>query len=172
MGKRKRNDEISAPKSKLFPIDKLVPYEKNPRIHPEHQVQQLVDSITEYGFVSPLVIDSKFRVIAGHGRLMAANRLGLSHVPCVIVDHLTEAQRRAYIIADNRLALNSDWDMDILKEEVRDLDADGFDIDVLGFSLSEIEALTVDLKSVPRVRKEKKSNAVDCPSCGHRFTIE
>lgn len=171
MAKKKKSD-IQPPKARLFAINDLIPYEKNPRTHPEHQVDQLMNSIAEFGFVSPIVIDSKMRVIAGHGRLMAANRLGLEQVPCVVVEHLTEAQRRAYIIADNRLALSSDWDMDILKEEVRDLDGDGFDLDVMGFTIQEIEDLTVDLKKVPTVRKEQRSNKIDCPSCGHRFAIE
>ena len=94
----------------LWPIDRLVPYAKNARTHSPEQVAQIAASIAEFGFNAPILVDSNAGIIAGHGRLLAARKLGLAEVPVVVLDHLSETQRRAYIIADNKLALNAGWD--------------------------------------------------------------
>src|ERR1700746_1663267 len=93
-----------------WPIERLIPYARNPRIHSDAQVAQIAASIAEFGFLNPILVDTKAGILAGHGRLLAARKLGLTEVPVVVLDHLTEAQKRAYIIADNQLALNAGWD--------------------------------------------------------------
>ena len=117
-------------------IDELRPYERNARIHTEDQVEQIARSIKEFGFLNPILIDKEKNVIAGHGRIMAARKLGLIEVPCLYVENLTEDQRRAYILADNRLTELGGWDMTIVTEELKDLAFDGFDIDLTGFELN------------------------------------
>lgn len=121
------------------PVSKLVPYEKNAKIHGEAQLEKLKASIEEFGFLSPCLIDKDFNIIAGHGRVMAAKEMGLKTVPCVFIEGLTEEQRRAYILADNRLGELGEWDMELVFEELEELDLDGFDISVTGFELPEYE---------------------------------
>lgn len=128
----------------VWPIDKLVPYDRNARTHSPEQVSQLAASIVEFGFVNPILVDTTAGVIAGHGRLAAARELGLEEVPVVVLDHLTDAQRRAYVIADNKLALNAGWDVNLLNEEIQGLTDLDFDISLLGFSDAEIEGLAAD----------------------------
>ena len=123
-------------------VSKLIPYVNNSRIHGNHQVKQIAASITEFGFTSPLLIDSLNNVIAGHGRLLACELLGIKEVPCVLVAGLTEAQKKALVIADNKIAENSDWDMELLKVEIEGLKDLDFDIDLLGFGETEIEAIS------------------------------
>lgn len=119
----------------------LIPYARNTRTHSDEQVNQIVSSIKEFGFTNPVLIDKESMIIAGHGRVMAANKLKLSKVPTICLDHLTEAQKKAYIIADNRLALNAGWDEDMLKVELEELNDLEFDISLLGFEDKEIESL-------------------------------
>ena len=119
----------------------LIPYARNTRTHSDEQVNQIVSSIKEFGFTNPVLIDKESMIIAGHGRVMAANKLKLSKVPTICLDHLTEAQKKAYIIADNRLALNAGWDEDMLKVELEELNDLEFDISLLGFEDNEIESL-------------------------------
>lgn len=123
-------------------IEALIPYARNSRTHSDAQVAQIASSIREFGFTNPVLIDSEGGVIAGHGRIMAARRLSLAEVPCIRLDHLTEVQKRAYVIADNKLALNAGWDADMLALEFADLAEMGFDLDLTGFSTDEIDALT------------------------------
>ena len=130
-----------AKRIELWPIDRLVPYEKNSRTHSPEQVEQLRASIQEFGFTNPILVDGKDGVIAGHGRLEAARELGLTEVPVVVLDHLSPEQKRAYVIADNKLALNAAWDVDMLQIELADLGAADFDLDLLGFSDAELEGL-------------------------------
>ena len=118
-------------------IDLLKPYERNAKIHPQQQVEKIVKSIEEFGFVTPCVIDSDYNLIAGHGRVRAAKEMGLETVPCVFVEGLTEEQRKAYILADNRLGELGEWDMDIVFGELEDLQAMDFDIEVTGFEMPE-----------------------------------
>jgi site-specific DNA-methyltransferase (adenine-specific) len=121
--------------------EKLIPYARNSRTHSEAQVAQIAGSIREFGFTNPVLIDGQDGIIAGHGRVMAARALGLAEVPCIRLGHLTDAQKRAYIIADNKLALNAGWDDELLAIELRDLDALGYDLDLTGFDDDEISKL-------------------------------
>ena len=125
------------------PRSSLVPYERNAKIHSPEQVQKIADSIEEFGFVSPCLIDRDFNIIAGHGRVMAAELLGMENVPCVFVEGLTDEQRRAYILTDNRLTELGEWDMELVDDELAQLDAEGFDVTLTGFdwdAATEIEA--------------------------------
>jgi site-specific DNA-methyltransferase (adenine-specific) len=122
-------------------IDALIPYARNSRTHSDGQIAQIASSIKEFGFTNPVLIDGGGGIIAGHGRVLAARKLGMSEVPCIRLDHLTEAQKRAYVIADNRLALNSGWDTEMLKVEFADLQELGFDLELTGFDLDEIKEL-------------------------------
>ena len=122
-------------------IDALIPYARNSRTHSDEQVAQIAASIKEFGFTNPVLIDAGGGIIAGHGRVLAARKLGLTDVPCIRLDHLTDAQKRAYVIADNRLALNSGWDTEMLKVEFADLQELGFDLELTGFDLDEIKEL-------------------------------
>lgn len=127
-----------------LPLDALIPYARNSRTHSAEQVAQVAASMREFGFTSPVLIDAQGGIIAGHGRVMAARQLGLPDVPCIRLPHLTEAQKRAYVIADNKLALNSGWDEDMLRLEIEDLQGMDFDLDLLGFSDDELAALLPD----------------------------
>jgi ParB-like chromosome segregation protein Spo0J len=122
-------------------LDALIPYARNSRTHSDEQVAQVAASIREFGFTNPVLIDGEGGIIAGHGRVMAARKLGLADVPCIRLAHLTEAQKRAYIIADNKLALNAGWDEQMLALELRDLADIGFDTMLTGYSNDEIEKL-------------------------------
>lgn len=133
-----------ADRIEIWPADKLVPYDKNPRTHSPEQVSQIAASIAEFGFLNPILVDTTAGIIAGHGRLQAAKQLGLTQVPVVVLDHLTEAQKRAYVIADNKLALNAGWDDDLLRSEMATLAAENFDLPVIGFSDDELAALLAD----------------------------
>src|SRR6202166_4898579 len=113
----------------LWLIDKLIPWARNPRTHSDAQIAQIAASIQEFGFNNPILVDTKAGIIAGHGRLLAARKLGLMEVPVIVLDHLTDAQKRAYVIADNQLALNAGWDEDILRAELSALQAEDFDLD-------------------------------------------
>src|SRR5215471_2796283 len=128
----------------IWPVDRLVPYARNPRTHSPEQVAQIAASIKEFGFNAPILVDSNSGFIAGHGRLLAARKLGLSEVPVVVLDHLSETQRRAYIITDNRLALNAGWDEEMLRLEFESLHDEDFDLDIVGFTDEEIEELLAD----------------------------
>ena len=122
-------------------IDHLIPYARNARTHSKEQVLQLRASLREFGFVNPVIVDKDFNIIAGHGRVLAAKAEGLTEIPCVFVEHLTEAQKRAYILADNRLALNAGWDDELLALEFAELKDLGFDLELTGFDATEIEKL-------------------------------
>ena len=125
-------------------VTDLIPYASNARTHSEEQVTQIASSIREFGFINPIIIDDKNNVIAGHGRLLASKKLGLKEVPTLQVDHLTDTQRKAYILADNQLALNAGWDDELLKLELAQLDDVGFDLELLGFDLDALECLGVE----------------------------
>jgi DNA modification methylase len=120
---------------------KLIPYAKNSRTHSDDQIAEIADSITEFGFTNPVLIDESSNIIAGHGRVLAATTLGLDKIPTITLKHLTETQKRAYIIADNKLALNAGWDFDALKFELKGLDSDGFDLSLIGFDEMELADL-------------------------------
>lgn len=124
-----------------YPVDKLIPYARNSRTHNDEQVAQIVASIKEFGFTNPILIGADDVIIAGHGRLLAAQRMGLKEVPVVRLPHLTETQRRALVIADNKIALNAGWDEEMLALEMKELGDLNFDLDLLGFSLDELKEL-------------------------------
>ena len=120
------------------PVERLIPYVRNARTHSEDQIAQIAASIAEFGFVNPVLIGSDDVIVAGHGRVLAAKRLGLADVPVIVLDHLDEAQRRALVIADNRIAENAGWDEAMLRTEIAALREEEFDLDVLGFSDADL----------------------------------
>lgn len=122
----------------LVDIDKLIPYVNNARTHSKEQINKLRASIREFGFINPVIIDRDYNVIAGHGRIMASKEEGIDKVPCVFVDYLTDAQKKAYILADNRMALDADWDEELLKVEIESLQGADFDLNLTGFDEAEL----------------------------------
>jgi ParB-like chromosome segregation protein Spo0J len=157
---------------KYLPIDALVPYSRNPRTHSEDQIAQIAASIREFGFTNPILIDGKNGIIAGHGRFAAAKELGLDQVPCIDLSHLTEEQRRALVIADNKIALNGGWNDELLRLELTDLKELGADLELTGFDAMELADIMLG-KDVEF--KEYDESAADdvqlltCPKCGHTF---
>ena len=125
----------------LIATEKLIPYVNNARTHSAEQINKLRSSLREFGFINPVIIDRGFNVIAGHGRIEAAKAEGISEVPCVFADHLTEAQKKAYILADNRMAMDAGWDEELLRVEIEALQAESFDVGLTGFDESEIADL-------------------------------
>ena len=125
----------------LVPLSKLVPYVNNARTHSPEQLAKLRSSLREFGFINPVIIDRDFNVIAGHGRIVAAKEEGITEVPCVFVDYLTEAQKKAYILADNRMALDAGWDEELLRIEIESLQGADFDVSLTGFGEDEIADL-------------------------------
>lgn len=122
-------------------IEKLIPYARNSRTHSDDQVAQIAASIKEFGWTNPILVDGEAGIIAGHGRLAAARKLGLKKIPVIELSHLTTTQKKALIIADNKLALNAGWDSDMLALEFEELNIEGFDLDLLGFDETEINKL-------------------------------
>ena len=133
-----------AQKIELWDVARLVPYDKNAREHSPEQVAQIAASIIEFGFLNPILVDSKDGIVAGHGRLSAAKELALDVVPVVVLDHLTENQKKAYILVDNKLAENATWNEDLLAEEIIKLNLQDFDLNILGWTDEEIKALQED----------------------------
>lgn len=162
----------------LVEVEKLVPYINNARTHSPAQINKLRSSIREFGFISPLVIDRDFNVLVGHGRLEAAKEEEYTKVPCVFADNLTEAQKKAYILADNRMAMDAGWDEELLKIEMEELQAADFDMGLTGFREDEI----ADLFAVKEDPDDTGSNREldegefadeefkhECPRCGFKF---
>ncbi len=125
----------------FWPVDRLIPFARNARTHSDEQVAQIAASITEFSFTNPILVGADGVIIAGHARLLAARKLGLAEVPVIVLDHLSETQRRALVLADNKLALNAGWDEELLKVELAELKGLAFDVDMIGFSNAELEAL-------------------------------
>jgi ParB-like chromosome segregation protein Spo0J len=140
---------MTADRLEHLPLAELVPYARNSRTHSPEQVGQLAASIREFGFTNPILIDEAGGIIAGHGRVMAAQSIGLDRVPCLRLTHLTDAQKRAYVIADNKLALNAGWDQDVLAAEIRALQLLEFDIGLTGFGDKELGELFAALDLSP-----------------------
>ena len=140
-------------------IAAIRPYPRNARTHSKKQINQIADSIRQFGFTNPILIDQDLMILAGHGRLAAAKQLGLERVPCVLLDHMTEAQKKAYVLADNKLALNAGWDEELLALELLDLQVvdTGLDLSLTGFSIAEVDALieglSVEEPASPRDEK-------------------
>ena len=158
-------------------VSDLVPYARNSRTHSDEQVAQIAASIKEWGFTNPVLIEPDGGIIAGHGRVMAAQRLGLADVPCVIAEGWTEAQKRAYVIADNKLAINSAWDVETLKVEMQELDALNFDLELTGFDVAEMTALFDDPDFQPGTEDDQGKldelapRMVTCPHCGGEWDL-
>jgi DNA modification methylase len=129
---------------RLIPTADLIPYARNSRTHSDAQIAKIASSIREFGFINPVVTDGRNGIVAGHGRVMAANKLGMKELPCVEAAHLTDAQKRAYVIADNRMALDAGWDADMLKVELGELQSLNFDLALTGFEVGEIDAFLAD----------------------------
>ena len=157
-------------------VTELIPYVKNSRTHSDEQVAQIAASIKEFGWTNPILVDGSNGIIAGHGRLMAARKLGYKEVPTIELTDLTETQKKAYIIADNRLALNAGWDNEMLTIELNDLLADGFALDILGFDPTEIQTLInggPDFEPATEDEQGKLDQLdpkwIACPHCGKEF---
>jgi len=166
-------------KLERWPIKRLVPYERNARTHSLEQVAQIAASIQEFGFTNPILVDGKDGIIAGHGRLAAAKDLGLTEVPVVVLDHLTPDQKRAYVLADNKLALNAGWDADLLQQEIAALSLVDFDLSLMGWSEDELAGL-LDPEGIDEPAKEYEGSQEygedefsefehKCPRCGFEF---
>lgn len=125
----------------LVAVTKLIPYVNNARTHSAEQIMKLRSSLREFGFINPVIIDRDYNVIAGHGRIMAAKEEGIKEVPCVFVDYLTEAQKKAYILADNRMAMDAGWDEELLRVEIEALQDADFDIGLTGFDENDLADL-------------------------------
>lgn len=139
----------TAPTIEQAAIDALLPYARNSRTHSDAQVAQIAASIKEFGFTNPVLVDNDNEIIAGHGRVLAARKLGLKTVPAIRIAYMTEAQKRAYVIADNKLALNAGWDNELLALELGELRDAGFDIELTGFSEDELEGLLLEAEDLP-----------------------
>jgi ParB-like chromosome segregation protein Spo0J len=165
------------PPYKEAALDSLIPYARNSRTHSDEQVAQIAASIREFGFTNPVLVDAEGGIIAGHGRVLAARKLGMTKVPVIELGHLTETQRRAYVIADNKLALNAGWDEELLRLELDDLAADGFDLPLTGFSLGELAAMFDNPNFAPGSEDEQgrldqlAPKMVQCPHCGQDFDL-
>jgi DNA modification methylase len=163
---------------KTVSVEKLIPYVKNSRTHSDGQVAQIAASIKEFGWTNPILVDGESGVIAGHGRLLAARKLGQKEVPVIELKHMTESQKRAYVIADNQLAMNAGWDTTLLSLELADLKEQGFEMDVLGFDPKELDNLLepeqvdglTDEDAVPEAPVEPKTKLGDIYQLGnHRL---
>ena len=156
-------------------VDDLIPYINNSRTHSEEQVNQICASINEFGFTNPLLIDEKDNIIAGHGRLLASKKLKMEEVPCIVLSGLTEAQKKAYVIADNKMALNAGWDFNLLSLELENLKELDFDLELTGFDTDEIDSLlgiNEDIQDNDYEEQELKENKTElhkCPECGCEF---
>jgi ParB family transcriptional regulator, chromosome partitioning protein len=158
------------------PTTDLIPYANNSRTHSDDQVLQIASSIKEFGFTNPVLVDDEGGIVAGHGRVMAAKKLNLKEVPTITLIGLTEAQKKAYIIADNKLALNASWDDEMLKLEFDALKELDFDLEMTGFNLDELLDLNDDERNITNYESPEDFKNVDeevleciCPKCGFEF---
>lgn len=158
-------------------VNDLIPYVNNSRTHSKDQVQQIASSIKEFGFTNPILLDGENGIIAGHGRLQAAKLLKIDSVPTIQLDGLTEAQKKAYVIADNKLALNAGWDDEVLRIEIEALKNMDFDISLLGFDEQEISSIIKEINFLPADEDEQgKLDELEpkwctCPKCGGEFDL-
>ena len=157
---------------KLVKLADLREFPNNPRTHSAEQITEIVLSIQQFGFNNPILIDETNTILAGHGRYFAAKKLKLKEVPCIVVSELTEEQKHAYVIADNKIALNSDWSNDALIAEFNLLNEMKFDLALTGFKKFEIEDILNPAEPEPQAKKESKKGtrkSVECPNCGEEF---
>lgn len=158
-------------------IEELLPYAKNSRTHSDEQTAQIAASIKEFGFTNPVLIDNENQIIAGHGRILAARKLKMKEVPCIRLGYLTETQKKAYVIADNKLALNSGWDEELLALEIADLKDEDFKIEILGFTDEELALINDAANKNFEPATEDEQSKLDqldpkwiaCPHCGKEF---
>ena len=154
------------------PLESLVPYARNPRTHSDEQVSQIAASIREFGFTNPILIDGKNGIIAGHGRFAAAKELGFDQLPCIDLSHLTEKQRRALVIADNKIALNGGWNDELLRLELTDLKELGASLELTGFDAMELADIMLGKDFEFKEYDESAADDVQmltCPKCGYTF---
>jgi ParB-like chromosome segregation protein Spo0J len=157
------------------PVADLIPYARNSRTHSDAQVAQIAASIKEFGWTNPVLLDGDNGIIAGHGRVMAAQKLGETQVPTIELGHMSATQKRAYIIADNKLALNAGWDEQMLALEIQDLKDVGYDLGLIGFSIDEIGEISKEVNFDPATEDEQGKldeldpKWIDCPHCGKEF---
>jgi hypothetical protein len=155
------------PAYKLVRTNQLVPYARNARTHSPESLKKIAASITEFGFTNPVLTDGKKGIVAGHGRVLAAQQLGMDVVPSIELSHLSAAQRRAYVLADNRLALDAGWDDELLRMELGDLRDEGFDLGLIGFDGPELDTLFgADSEAQ---HGQASGERVCCPECGYEF---
>src|SRR5271165_3878003 len=136
--------DLSRLQVQVWAIDRLLPYIRNARTHTDQQVAQVAASIREFGWTNPILVAADGTIIAGHARLAAARKLRMTEVPVIVLDHLTPTQRRALVLADNRLTLSAGWEEEMLRVELQSLEEDGFDLDLVGFTDEEVEELLRD----------------------------
>lgn len=166
---------MAARKLEEIAVESLIPYARNAKRHSDAQVAQIAASIKEFGFNAPVLVDADSGIIAGHGRVLAARKLRLEKVPCIRLTHLTESQRKAYILADNKIAENGGgWDEELLRLELRELsDELHFDINKVGFSEAELGNLFLEPNFEPGTEEEQgkldEKSPVICPKCTHEF---
>lgn len=177
--RKPKGSGVSIDAIEQIPTTDLIPYARNARTHSDEQVAQIAASIREFGFCNPVLIDAQNTIIAGHGRFLAAGRMKLETVPCRRLTHLTDAQRRAYVIADNRIALSSEWDAAMLANELSDLRADEFDLGLMGFDPDELtKLLAFEFSAADPVEPPQDFKEVDetietehtCPKCGYQWS--
>ncbi len=159
----------SFPRYRLARVDSLIAYDKNPRTHSPAQVDLLAKLITEFGWTNPVLVDGKRGVVAGHGRVLAARKLGMDVVPTIELSHLSDAQRRAYVIADNQSALTAGWDDELLAGELLDLREEGFDLALTGFDSDELDGMLEADAGEEGSEEVTLDGKVCCPACGHEF---
>lgn len=165
------------PDYKKVKVKDLIPYARNARLHSEEQITKVAASIKEFGFLNPVILDGENGIIAGHCRVLAAKKLGIKELPAIEAIHLTETQKKAYIIADNKLAEGSTWDNELLKIEFEELQEAGFDVELTGFVLDEIDGLCLDGEGTNE-EPESSTEEIDvdeykmdhtCPKCGFEY---
>ena len=166
-------------KVETIAVEKLIPYARNAKLHSDAQVAQIAGSIREFGFNNPVLVDAENGIIAGHGRVLAARKLEMAKVPCIRLSHLTDAQKRAFVIADNRLAeTGGGWDEELLKVELMDIHASGLDPELTGFTQADVDLMVAKAGEVttPDGVTELSPESFDkfthkCPRCGFEFDV-
>jgi Predicted transcriptional regulators len=167
---------IHAETVEIWPISSLIPYARNAKKHPPEQIKQLVASIREFGFTIPVLVDEHRTIIAGHGRVVAAQEAGLEEVPVIVAKGWTDEQRRAYTLADNKLTEGGEWDEELLKIELGDLSEEGFDVGLIGFSAKEIDKMleAAEKEASPPDDFPEFGEDIEtehqCPKCGYRWS--
>ena len=170
-------DKWPSDKVERKPTNELIPYARNSRTHSEEQIGQIAASIKEWGFTTPILVDEDNEIIAGHGRLLAAQKLDIKQVPVMVAEGWTEAQKKAYVIADNQLALNAGWDNEMLKIELKELEDLNFSLPLIGFSVNELTDLFFDANFDPASEDEQGKldeldpKMVKCPHCAEQFDL-